>query len=179
VDGKHFAVKTIPGQQAHLWGSQHAGRWAWGHCNTFKEDAGAVFEALSVQLKFGQKMTHPFTLFALKLGNGKVFKFNRVHQWLLNKSQYDLETWQLRGSGGFHQVRATFKRKLKDCLGVTYTDPDGSKLYCYHAEMADVEVELYESRKGRYQKTLTLTSPGSGAFEVVERAPFPGMTLHL
>ncbi len=179
VDGKSYPLQNSPGQQAHLWGSSHAAKWAWGHCNTFKEDPGAVFEALSVQLNFGKKLSHPFTLFALKLGDGKIFKFHRVHQWFLNQSHNDQETWQLQGSGGFHQVKATFKRKLSQCLGVTYTDTDGSKLYCYHAEMADVEVELLESRKGKYQRILHLTSPQSGAFEVVERTPFSGMTLSL
>src|SRR5258708_22665047 len=34
--GRELVLRGAHGGQAHLWGSKHAARWAWAHCNDFQ-----------------------------------------------------------------------------------------------------------------------------------------------
>ncbi|MDP8956611.1 MAG: hypothetical protein M3N24_06610, partial [Actinomycetota bacterium] len=58
VDGETTRITGAPGQQGHLYGSRHAERWAWAHCNNF-EDEDAVVHALTAQGRRGPVVT-PF-----------------------------------------------------------------------------------------------------------------------
>ncbi len=179
VGGKSHPFKESKGCQAHLWGSRQGERWAWAHCNTFQEDPEAVFEALTAQVRFGKKLSRPLTLFCLKLGDGRILKFNRISQLFFNKSRYDLNVWELSGERGHYRIKAALKNRPQEMMGVTYTDTDGSKLYCYHSESTDFHLELYEQHGSQFRLTKTLTSPQAGAFEIVERAPVPGVSLQI
>jgi len=119
------------------------------------------------------------TAFCLRLGDGRVLNFNRISQWLFNESRYSLEGWELGGSRGHYRLRASIQNRPAEMVGITETDPDGSKLYCYHAETADFRVEIFEQHRGKDLLLQTLTSTRAGAFEVVGRAPVPEMTLSL
>ncbi len=176
--------RTIPvieswGTQTHLWGSQHADRWAWAHCNTFEAEPGAVFEALTAQVKLGGRRLRPLTMMALRLADGKTLKFNRMIHWVMSRSEYSLEQWTLSGHRGHWLLKVSIKSLPAEMMGVTYTDTDGSKLYCYHGESADFQLELLEQRGGRYHPVKQLRSHRAGAFEVVERAPLPALSLQL
>ena len=165
--------------QSHLWGTSHAERWAWAHCNTFVEDESAVFEALTAQVRVGKKLLRPLTVLALRWKGGPMLTFNRVVQWLTTKSDYNLDGWSLLAERGHWRVQIRIENQIQQMLGVTYTDTDGAKLYCYHAETAAVRVEIFSSRGGKWQSVKTLTSPLAGAYEIVERTPLPGMKVHL
>ncbi len=179
VDGRKIPVQDAPGCQAHLWGTQHAERWAWTHCNYFKEDPGAVFEALTGQIRIGKKLLRPLTALSLRLGDGRWLRFNRLSQLLFNKSRYDFEGWELEAHRGHYRIKAVLKNRPQEMAGVTYTDPDGAKLYCYHAEGADLNLRVYETGRGSDRLLHELSATHTAAFEVVERAPVPELTLHL
>jgi hypothetical protein len=53
LGGETLSISGARGGQAHLWGSKHAGSWAWVHCNDFRTlegeaVVGAVVDAVSV-----------------------------------------------------------------------------------------------------------------------------------
>lgn len=178
TDAARHPVAGAFGCQAHIWGSQHAERWAWAHCNTFRGDAAVVFEALTAQIRVGKKLSPPMTLMALSLPGGRILRFTSMAHWFLNKSRYDSSSWELKGAGGHWRLIASVKNRPEQMVGVTYTDTDLSKLYCYHSETAAFHLELYEYRGGKFTLHQSWDSP-VGAFEVVERAPLPEMKLFL
>jgi hypothetical protein len=179
VDGERLRLHEAPGCQAHLWGTQYAERWAWTHCNAFSEDPDAVFEALSGQVRVGKKLLRPLTALCLRLGDGRTLRFNRLSQLLFNRSDYTLESWELAGHRGHYRLKATVQNRPAEMVGVTYTDPGGAKLYCYHAESADLKVELFETGRGGDRLLQAFHAPRAAAFEVVDRAPVPDMNLQL
>ncbi len=179
IEKKSMKVEGALGCQAHIWGTQHAERWAWAHCNTFGLDGIVTFDALTARIRLGKKSSRPLTLMALRLPNGQILRFTRMTHWVLNQSRYDLGSWDLMGKSGHWRLQVSVKNDPAQMVGVTYTDTDGTKLYCYHGETASFHRELSEYRGGSYHLYKEWDAAGSGAYEVVERAPLPGMKLHL
>lgn len=179
VDGEKFRLVDAPGCQAHLWGTQHAERWAWSQCNQFHEDSQAVFEALSGQVRVGKKLLRPLTAISLRLGNGLALRFNRISQLIFNESSYDFSRWELSAHRGHYRLKIALTNRPAEMAGVTYTDPDGSARYCYHSESADLELWVYETSRRGDRLLHHLTAPRSAAFEVVEKAPVPEIPLLL
>jgi len=179
VDGVKIKLQDVPACQAHLWGSEHAERWAWAHCNAFTEDADAVFEAVSGQIRIGKKILRPLTSMALRLGDGRMLRFNRLTQLWFNRSRYQVEGWELEGHRGHYRLKAAFTNRPGEMVGVTYTDPGGSKLYCYHSGTSDLHVELFETGRGGDRRLADLHAPQSASCEIVERAPLPSLSLQL
>ena len=55
--GRELTLDGARGGQAHLWGSKHANRWAWVHCNDFPGHEGAFVDAVSVFVpRFGREI---------------------------------------------------------------------------------------------------------------------------
>lgn len=179
IDGESFSIVDCPGTQAHFWGSRHAERWAWANTNNFQEDPEAVFESVTAQVRIGKKLFRPTTLLGLQLGKGRQFKMNRLSQLFFNQSHYGLGAWELSGTRGHYKVKAKITGDPAQFLGLTYTDTDGSKLYCYHTETADFRVELFEQKRGESHLLQTLSTQHAGAFEIVERTPISGLNIHL
>lgn len=179
VDGASFSLQETPGCQAHLWGTEHAERWAWAHCNAFSEDEAAVFEAVTGQVRVGKKLMRPLTSMALRLGDGRLLRFNRLTQLLFNRSRYQVESWELEGHRGHYRLKASFANRPAEMVGVTYTDPGGAKLYCYHSGTSDLHVELFETGRGGNRRLADLHAPQLATFEIVERAPLPALSLQL
>ncbi|MFO1518070.1 MAG: tocopherol cyclase family protein [bacterium] len=155
--GKEYQVKNAQGEQAHLWGSQHAERWAWAHCNTFAEDPTAIFEGLSAQTKAGPILLPHFSLFYIRI-QGKDYFFNRPALWRKNKSGYDVESWSFDLIDGSHRFIGHLQNDPALMLGVRYTDPREGLRYCCHAEWAELELEHYQKKAERWQHVITLHS---------------------
>ncbi len=66
ADGKEIDVADAPGEQAHIWGTEHALCWAWAHCNTFEQEPDAVFEGLAPRIKIGPARSPHLSMFYLK-----------------------------------------------------------------------------------------------------------------
>jgi hypothetical protein len=95
VDGK--------GYQTHIWGTKHAFKWVWGHCNVILDENGEMledsfFEGLTVVAKRGPIILPPITLFSLRY-KGKNFDFNNFRDILFNSAKWeygDNIRWEIR-----------------------------------------------------------------------------------
>lgn len=175
---RHFHFKAVPGQQSHLWGSSHAPTWVWGHVNAFAapEDK-SYFEALAVTLKkFGRDI--PLTLFRFK-HQGADYRFNSLTGLYQNRSHAGPTRWHLEGQSGTHRLIGDVFAEPEQSMGVTYTDPNGSKRYCYHTESARLELKLFKKGQSDWVPDLTLNSLPAMAYEWVTSEALAGASLKL
>ena len=91
------------GGQAHLWGSKHATRWAWAHCNDFTAwDGGArsdtFVDGVSVFVpRFGRELG-PNTPVVGRFGGGDLMSIKPVRSDR-NLSDFDLGGWRFEATG--------------------------------------------------------------------------------
>jgi len=143
IDG--HVLDGARGSQAHVWGTRHADRFGWAHASL---PGGRFVELASAR----QRRRPRFSLVATDAGvaNGPFAVFG---------ARAESAPGRLR-VGSF-----VVECSPEDAVGVTYHDPDGTPLYCYHSDRA------------------RLTAPGISAddasFEHASRVKVPGWPLSL
>jgi len=162
---RKIELADAPGQQTHIWGTKHAHRWAWGHCNAFEEDPEAVWEGLTAQLALGPFASPRLSLFYLKT-RGEIHRFNALPRWLLNRAAWDLGSWRFRFENESIRVEGEIDAPYESFVGVAYMDPDGEELWCSNSKVAPIRLSLYDA----FGKPIgELTSRTSCAVEFVDR----------
>ena len=182
--GQTWSLRDVPGQQSHLWGTQHAHRWMWCHCNAFEGAEGAVFEGLTAQVKLGPIAVPPLTMFALRYG-GVDYLFNRPVELLrTNESRtdaknvardyYPVSRWIVGGGNDDIRFRGEIWGDTEHFVGVRYRDPDGSELVCSHNKVACAKIEvMLPDKQGGWRVSDTLACDGAAALEFVGREADP------
>ncbi|MBI2059751.1 MAG: hypothetical protein HYT87_08275 [Nitrospirae bacterium] len=178
VDGQTYSLVNEPGQQTHIWGTKHAYRWVWGHCNLFKEDPGAVLELLSAQIKIGPIPTPVISVFHL-VHRGKAYTVNRIGESLRVKSRWDVGKWNFAVATQDRRFEIEVNSRLENFVGVEYTDPDLEHAYCYNTKIADCRVSILEPKDGEWVPSGVLTSDGGAAFEVAQRNKDPRVAVRI
>ncbi|NMC71926.1 MAG: hypothetical protein GYA57_17965 [Myxococcales bacterium] len=163
-----------PGQQSHLWGTQHADRWVWGHANLWADGADASFECLTSRLRFGPVPTPDLTLLLLRL-DGRWRRLNALWRAPLHRVRIDPPNYLFEAAGDGLRLRGIASARLADLVGVEYTDPDGSHLWCYNTKVADLSLEVRDER-GRQR---TLRADRTFALEFVQRERDPRIPVRI
>jgi len=177
-----FAGRTVElagarGGQAHLWGSKHAGSWAWAHCNDFispdGEPVGETFvDGVSVFVSRFGRTVGPNTPVVGRI-EGRDFYSTSPLRVLSNQSDFELARWRFEAVSGSRKLVGEVLADPGQLAGVTYHDPDGERAYCYNSETASMRLELYERTglRGPWRHHTTLTAPGRAHFEYAARTP--------
>lgn len=183
VNDHRFALRGVPGHQAHLWGTDMALSWVWGNCNTFAEDQNFCFEGLTARVKVGGRLSPPMTLLFF-YWDGKWYKFNSLRHWFTNRSLYDFYRRQRRVEGAtrapiidrWHFEAGTRETyfvgdlfaRPEEMVGLRYENPDGGERFCHNTKIADLKIQVLKKRKWGWEAVKTLTALQSVAFEVVQ-----------
>jgi hypothetical protein len=181
--GRRVELAGARGGQAHLWGSKHASRWAWVHCNDFATVGGepvadTFIDGVSVVVpRFGREMG-PSTPVVGRV-EGTDFHSTSPLRILSNASTFALTGWRFEAVSGARKVVGEVDADRGQLAGVTYTDPDGELAYCYNSETATMRLQLWERarRVGGWELRKTLVAPGHAHFEYAQRAPIPDLPL--
>jgi hypothetical protein len=181
-DGTALELEGAKGGQAHLYGTKHANRWAWTHCNDFRGADGSpredsYWEGVSVFVpRFGREIGPNTPIVARIEGED----FAATAPWHVTRTQsiFDLTQWRCEAVAGKRKLVAEISAPRASLVGVTYTDPDGQEAYCYNSEVSSMRLEVFD-RQGRNDWRLhdTLVSEGGAHFEYAQRSKVDGVEL--
>jgi hypothetical protein len=178
VNGRELVLDRAPGCQQHIWGSKHAERWAWAHCNAFDGEPGTTFEGLAASPRKGP-FTLPLLTLALLHHRGQEFRFNQIARLVSAHNDLGDYAWRMQTGDGRHRVVIEARSVPERMLQVEYPDPDGNRSFCINTEIASMSVFL-EGRRGRlglWETMASLTSSGTTHFELGAREQRPGIPL--
>jgi hypothetical protein len=166
INGRTHRLEDAPGGQQHTWGSSHALSWNWGFASgrNFWLD-GATSR---VRSRFGRVLVG--TAVGAQADEQR-FLFNGPLQVLGNRGPISADGWMAHARIGERVLSVSVKPRPADLIGVTYMDPRGGVRYCYHTEVADLEMRLM-----RGNETLAQVSqPARAAFEYASELPLPDL----
>jgi hypothetical protein len=177
--GRELALNGARGGQAHLWGSKHANRWAWVHCNDFAGHPGAFVDGVSVFVpRFGREIGPSTPVVGRFLDDD--FVANGPLAVTRAPSRFALTSWHFEAVAGKRRIVCEVDAPRPSLVGVTYNDPDGDLAYCYNSEASSIRVSVFDKAwHGRFPWLLreTLEGPGRAHFEYAQREPVPGVEL--
>ena len=168
LNGRAHRLDAAPGGQQHTWGSSHALAWNWGFAS------GADFwvdgATSRVRSRLGRVIVG--TAVGAQAGDHR-FLFNGPVQVLRNRGPISPDGWRAVARLGDRALAVAIKPRPEDLIGATYVDPRGGSRYCYHTEVADLELRLT-----RGSETLAhINRPASAAFEYAYETPLAGVAL--
>jgi hypothetical protein len=182
--GRPLELDGARGGQAHLWGSKHANRWAWIHCNDFSSEdgeprPGSYIDGVSVFVPRGGREIGPSTPVVGRF-LGEDFRSINPARVLANRSRFDVTRWHLQASERLRRITADVDGRTETQVGVTYTDPDGQPAYCYNSEIASLRVQVWDRVRGQSWKLRdTLLADGRAHYEYAQREPLPDLDLQI
>jgi len=168
VNGGVHRLDAAPGGQQHTWGSSHALAWNWGFASG--ADFWVAGSTLRVRSRLGRVLTG--TAAGAQAGEHR-FLFNGPVQVLRTRGPISPDSWKATAQLGERSLHVTVMPRRADLIGATYADPRGGSRFCYHTEVADLELSL---RRGA-QTLANVTRPASAAFEYASETPLPGVPL--
>jgi hypothetical protein len=172
VDGETYGFDGEPAGQTHLWGRKHAHAWAWAHCNTFREDATACLEVITVRVRRFGVVLPGLTFLSLYLGSD-VYHLRGLGSVCYTRGRWETGLYKLMGVGKRVRVEAELRCRPEDMVRATYLDPDGETVFCQNSEVADCSLSLWTRRNwgAPFKRPSRLISRGGGHFEYAGRSP--------
>jgi hypothetical protein len=183
---RELALDGARGGQSHLWGSKHAARWTWAHCNDFEGLDGTArpddyFDGVSVFVPRLGRELGPNTPVVGRFA-GRDFRSTGPLRVTRNDSVFGLTSWRVEARDRSRRVVADVDARRDQLVGVTYHDPDGDLAYCYNSETASMHLRVWERDRDveeGWRLIDELTAPGRAHFEYAQREPVPDVPVQV
>ena len=168
LDGRVHRLEGAPGGQQHTWGASHALEWNWGFaCG---QDFWIDGVTSRVRSRLGRVLAG--TAIGATVGH-ESFRSNGLRQVLRNPGRISAAGWTASARIGPRRLEVAVTPRAQDLIGTMYADPRGGSRYCYHTEVADLELVL--SNEGR--EPIVIRRPAAAAFEYASESPVAGVPL--
>jgi hypothetical protein len=177
VGGPSMQARGWPGHQAHAWGSRHGDSWARAHC--------AAFAAAGDHVDVVTRRTHalggmsPAVTTASMRAEGQSHRSGGPALGLVADVDYGPDRYVFAVRGPRTRIEGEVHAQPDQLVGVTYRDPDGGRVYCYHTERADIRARLLRRARRRWQVAVEVSAGGCCAYEYASRTPVPGLEVVL
>lgn len=168
VNGKVHRLEAAPGGQQHTWGSSHALAWNWGFASG--QDFWVDGATSRVRSRLGRVIVG--TAVGAQAGTHR-FLFNGPVQVLRNRGPISPQAWEAAARLSDRTLIVAIKPRREDLIGVTYADPRGGSRFCYHTEVADLEMRMMRGD----ESLAAIVRPASAAFEYASETPLAGVPL--
>jgi len=155
-------LDRVPGGQQHTWGSSHALAWNWG----FASGADFWVDGATSRVRSRLGRTLRGTAIGALVGS-RPFRFNGPLQVLGHPGPIAAGGWTADVRIGSRRLKVGITPRIEDLIGVEYADPQGGSRYCYHTEVADLEVALTD----RGRDPIEIRLPAAAAFEFASESP--------
>ena len=157
IKDKKFEIRGGLGEQAHHWGVKHSNNWIWFHINL--NDKGYL-TGISTKIGFIRA-----TIIALK--------YNKIEG--IRTGIFKAMTTKLKMTKN-KEIRLNIRARIypniyintelssprEHFLGVTYRNPDNTKVYCFNSSIATAKVNILQNE----QKYKILELENKAAFEI-------------
>ena len=177
VGEQRMEVAGWPGHQAHAWGARHADSWARAHCAAFAE-AGDYVDVVTRRSRTAVGLSPGVTTASMR-AEGASHRSGGAALGLVAEVEYSPGGYVFAVRGPRTRIEGEVHVPPDQLLGVTYRDPDGDRVYCYHSERADITARLLRRRRRRWQGVVEVSAAGCCSYEYATRTPVPGIEMVL
>ncbi len=164
-NGEVVSIEGWLGEQAHVFGARHSQRWHWAECKHLG-GPGRAFTGVAAWPRLPGPERSVTSLF-LDLADGRRLLKNNTLSLFKPRTAHSPAGWEFDGDYGLTRLAGTITPDPADLIGVTYHDPSGQPIYCYHSELADIRLRYYtrRSKSDAWNLEEEISAPGSSAFE--------------
>jgi hypothetical protein len=173
VDGARVEVAGWRGMQGHNWGTRHAERYAWGHCNQWDDDDDLIVEGATARVKVGPLLAPPLTVLCVER-RGVRYAFNEPLVLLRSRGVLGARAWAFHAESRLARVEGELTAETRDFVGLHYENPDAAMTYCLNSKIAAGTLRL--AVKGRPALTAHTRA---AALEIGTKDPAHGIAMLL
>ena len=166
INGATAHLEHAPGGQQHTWGSRHALEWNWGFASG--DDFWVDGATSRVRSRLGPELVGT-TLGAHARDHR--FLFNAPINVLRTRGPIAPDSWMANAKLGHRQLHVAMTPRRSDLIGLTYPDPRGGFRFCYHTEVADLDLRLTQGD----DILARVRRPAAAAFEYGSESPVEGL----
>ena len=141
IGDRRLVIEDAPGQQSHIWGRKHPPHWLWAHCNRFAGDLDGYLEVSCIPASAdGPAPVHML----IARVHGREVRLISPLDGSLADSDSAPGRWRFAAESERERVELEVSCPLELILEAPYTDPDGSRCFCLHSDLASCRLRLFE-----------------------------------
>jgi hypothetical protein len=147
------------------------------HCNAFAV-VGDFVEIASRRYDNLGRVTPLVTMGSVSAG-GFRHSASSIAAGIVSHADFEPDFFRFTLRGPRTRISGSVQCSLDDLIGVAYRDPDGSRVFSYQSDRAQIEVRV-QRRKARGWSTVAELAASAGcAYEYAGRKPVPGVAVVL